>query len=774
MSSSGKGGVVTQDITITVTGSNDAPRIDVAASSVSGTVEEGAEDNTAGGTVVASDIDTDETVTFSVQGGGAGAYGILTINATTGAWLYTLDNAAADVLTEGQTEVETFTILASDGTESTQQLVSVTVEGTNDLPVITTNDVVETVQDTEVTGTLSATDPEGEAMAFTLISVADGATVTIQAATGEFSYTPPPGFVGFTSFTYEVQDASGGQTQGTLAIAVESGGGGEGETNPVDVSINLTATADAPAGSLTIDVNEIAAPRVNVVFALDGSGSVSSADWAAVLANVQSALSALRATFGPSDTEVTVGFTVFSGSATFVDPFDLNDPSDPPAWQTELAALIQPGGLTNWTAALNRAETFLDEVESEAEDAPARGDGASNFVFFITDGSPTVAAAEWQAARASLLNLDGAGNPVPGAYTVAIDAFGIGSAFGGGTTALANLALLDTTDPATLAPGETTYTLLDEPGDLAAALTASPAFNPALVSLSVTLGVDGAAAFAIADETSDALLQTGIDYQLAFAAIDGIAGQLGVQNRFSVTADYDLDGDGAADLTLFSTEVLGRADSAQTLSGFDNDGADLLFGSDFDDSLDGLDGDDLLIGYSGNDTIIGGTGFDTVLAGDGDDILVVDSLREVGEVIDGGNGVDVLRFADDGNVNLDVLDVLTLSNIEVIDMANGEANSLSLSLADVVDLSSSADTVLAVLLGETLGDSARIYGDGPWTDFFSLEDGTDGSWQERVGADVTDATGVNLVIFDYIPTGGGGALATVGVDEALLADPGIA
>ncbi len=59
---------------------------------------------TATGTLSASDVDDGETATLVWSITGPTTYGAMTINAATGAWLYTLDNdlAATQALNEGR------------------------------------------------------------------------------------------------------------------------------------------------------------------------------------------------------------------------------------------------------------------------------------------------------------------------------------------------------------------------------------------------------------------------------------------------------------------------------------------------------------------------------------------------------------------------------------------------------------------------------------------------------------------------------------------------
>ncbi len=128
-----KGATATQDVIVTITGTNDAPVITSMAQSGSVT-----EDTTltATGTVASSDVDNGASATYS--GNASSSYGSFAVAASTGVWTYTLDNAATNVqaLAEGQTVTETFTVIVTDdkGATATQNVV-VTITGTNEAAV---------------------------------------------------------------------------------------------------------------------------------------------------------------------------------------------------------------------------------------------------------------------------------------------------------------------------------------------------------------------------------------------------------------------------------------------------------------------------------------------------------------------------------------------------------------------------------------------------------------------------------------------------------------
>ena len=91
---------------------------------------------TTSGALTIADVDAGQA-SFAAQAGTAGSngYGTFTL-AADGSWTYTADNSQAAIqqLGAGQSLTDSFTAVSSDGTAS--QIVTVTITGTNDVPVI--------------------------------------------------------------------------------------------------------------------------------------------------------------------------------------------------------------------------------------------------------------------------------------------------------------------------------------------------------------------------------------------------------------------------------------------------------------------------------------------------------------------------------------------------------------------------------------------------------------------------------------------------------------
>src|SRR5262249_22203998 len=140
------GAFAQQTFIINVANTNDAP---VAVADSNNVTEDAV--LSVSGNLLTNDSDGDANVvqglTVPVLQGGTdggatltriGAHGTLVITKATGAYTYTLDNAAAQSLQLGQSVTDTFTYRANDGlVNSNAATLVITVHGTNDGPIAT-------------------------------------------------------------------------------------------------------------------------------------------------------------------------------------------------------------------------------------------------------------------------------------------------------------------------------------------------------------------------------------------------------------------------------------------------------------------------------------------------------------------------------------------------------------------------------------------------------------------------------------------------------------
>jgi len=132
------------------------------------------------------------------------------------------------------------------------------------------------------------------------------------------------------------------------------------------------------------------------------------------------------------------------------------------------------------------------------------------------------------------------------------------------------------------------------------------------------------------------------------------------------------------------------------------------FGNWMNNVIIGNAASNLLEGERGNDTISGGGGSDTLIGGLGDDVLVWDALDAK---VNGGDGFD--RLLIDGNgVTLDLTAISNalITDVEYIDITGSGNNTLTLTLADVLAISSSTDILT---IDGNAGDLVQLQ--GAWT-----------------------------------------------------------
>ncbi|MXP27193.1 hypothetical protein GRI39_14290, partial [Altererythrobacter indicus] len=175
--------VVLQNLTVTITDSNDPPVI------TSSDAVDVAENQTVVSTVTATD-QNDDTITWSIIGG-------------VDADLFTIDEVTGEVSFINPPDYEApgdddgdnvynIIVAASDGLNTTQQALSVTVTPVQDAPVI--ESTVIDLAENETTVQVEASDADGDVLSYAIAGGADSALFTIDEETGELSFVTAPDF----------------------------------------------------------------------------------------------------------------------------------------------------------------------------------------------------------------------------------------------------------------------------------------------------------------------------------------------------------------------------------------------------------------------------------------------------------------------------------------------------------------------------------------------------------------------------------------------------
>jgi len=150
----------------------------------------------------------------------------------------------------------TYVVVDADGASSSVATVFVTVNGVNDAPVAT-NDAISTDEDTAIAINVLANDTDidaGDAILPSSVAIASqgsSGSATVNAETGEITYTPDDDFFGVDSFTYTVADGNGAtSTPATVFVTVNP------VSDPPTAVNDAISTDEETAVSLNVLAND--------------------------------------------------------------------------------------------------------------------------------------------------------------------------------------------------------------------------------------------------------------------------------------------------------------------------------------------------------------------------------------------------------------------------------------------------------------------------------------------------------------------------------------
>ena len=306
------GAIADQTITISIKGTNDSPT--VATNVLVGTgVEAGNNDDgsvvpgtsSISGTLTVSDADAGATRSWTIMGTPSTTYGTFTIGASSGVWTYSLDNSksATQALKEGQSVSEIFNVRITDDFGAyVDQSITVTINGTNDVPSVTNsltalsglltesgnlNNGTTLAGTSSITGTLSASDSDSGATRIWSLTGTRPTTygsIAIESTTGVWTYTLDnslsatqglnDGQIVTQTYTARVTDDFGAYVDQTITVTIKG-------TNDVPVLDNTQSPAFGPINEDTPAPLNASTANSTLISAL-GLGGISDVDSSAL------------------------------------------------------------------------------------------------------------------------------------------------------------------------------------------------------------------------------------------------------------------------------------------------------------------------------------------------------------------------------------------------------------------------------------------------------------------------------------------------------------
>ena len=406
-----------------------------------------------------------------------------------------------------------------------------------------------------------------------------------------------------------------------------------------DGNVDYTLTLGSEQGTL-----------FNFAYIIDVSGSVAGTP----LEEAQNAFMSLTESLIDSDAADNSLFVVvpFSDDASLLGPLS---PTDTISTVQGLTA----GGATNFNAALSEAAQFFSVLATP---------GASNIVYFLSDGNPTAGGSDFSANAAALQAL------------ADVRAFGIGE------VDIDNLNIVDSGDAE----------FLTDPSDLDDAFVAATVDSSTVERIDVRLG-----GMVIDTITPDQLTETtlGLEFE---GTIEGLEVTRTAENEI----DFDLVfNNGTPTATLSYTITTGQEQVIeQTNNGteeviiFSVNQSDFtaesvtnesisreINGNDLDNVITIEDGANTVFGNDGNDSFILSGGLNLINGGDGTDTVVINTTQaEAGEISQTGNitsigaentliDVEFIEF-DDVRLAVETLTVTPILSLAELGISVPEGN----------------------------------------------------------------------------------------------------
>jgi Ca2+-binding RTX toxin-like protein len=504
-------------------------------------------------------------------------------------------------------------------------------------------------EDQAIVGSLGATDANGDALTYTLLTGPANGTLSLNSTTGAFTFNGAKDWSGSNSFTVKVADGRGGEATQTMTV-------------------NVAAVADTP----TVSAASVSLPATSGVrsVALDIKGALTDTDGSETLAfKIESLPSDAVLSAGTKNADNSWSLTAADLSGLSLTTGATTDFTvQVTAIATETSNGAKAYASANFNVAAPQPGTVLPNLFMGYEDqnitgaVSTTGLSGSGFTFSIADaadhGVATINSSTGQFTYKGSSNWSGLdkfaveiknSSGVTTTKTINLDVAGIADAptvaAKNLTVPLQHLTLNGTTKDDTLKGGVGNDTITGGDGKDTIYGDAVTPFTIALDLSTALADADGSESLRVRFSS----LPPGATLSAGQAAYE--AGSWWVEGKdlsgLKMTAASATDF--SVIVTAFAVEKsssdLATATTSFTVHVPDGDGNDMLdggagndtiYGGVGNDTITGGLGDDILFGDAGNDTLKGGDGKDRLTGGTGDDLL------------ESGTGDDSI-YAEDGD-----------------------------------------------------------------------------------------------------------------------------
>jgi uncharacterized delta-60 repeat protein len=181
-----------------------------------------------GGTLVATDPDSSNLFVAQSNVAGSNNYGAFSIG-TDGVWTYAM-NSAHDEFVAATDYIDSLTVTTADGSS---RVITVTISGTDDAPIITSNGggasaAISIQERTTAVTTVTSSDVDGGTAVYSIVVGGDGALFSIDPGTGVLAFVTAPDFENpgdagannVYDLTVQVSDGAGGSDTQAIAVTV--------------------------------------------------------------------------------------------------------------------------------------------------------------------------------------------------------------------------------------------------------------------------------------------------------------------------------------------------------------------------------------------------------------------------------------------------------------------------------------------------------------------------------------------------------------------------